>query len=110
MYGARVLPGAGYPERTAANVRDSDGTVWLGDHHCPGGRATLDACRWQGKPFVIAFEGVTRPSQVCGWVEGKGVRVLNVAGNRESRVPGIGVRADRFLAAVLRQLGHTQAG
>jgi hypothetical protein len=30
--------------------------------------------------------------------------VLNIAGNRESLMPGIGARAERFLAEVYRQL------
>jgi hypothetical protein len=36
------------------------------------------------------------------------MRVLNVAGNRESRAPGIGERAERFLCEVFRQLGHKE--
>jgi hypothetical protein len=34
------------------------------------------------------------------------IKVLNVAGSRESKEPGIGERVERFLAAVLRRLGH----
>jgi hypothetical protein len=34
------------------------------------------------------------------------VHVLLVAGNRESKSPGIGDRVERFLGAVFRQLGH----
>lgn len=34
------------------------------------------------------------------------VKTLNVAGNRESRAPGSGGRVDRWLAVVLRRLGH----
>jgi hypothetical protein len=41
---------------------------------------------------------------VVYWIREKGVRVLNVAGNRESSAPGIGVRVERFLGAVFRQL------
>jgi len=36
------------------------------------------------------------------------IRVLNVAGNRESKAMGIGARVERFLAEVFRQLGHTE--
>src|SRR3954468_5873601 len=48
IYGAVELPTASYPDRTEQNVRDSDGTLWFGDWHSPGGRATLDACRLLG--------------------------------------------------------------
>jgi len=34
-----------------------------------------------------------------------GVRVLMVAGNRESRQPGIGARVERFLMTVFTSLG-----
>lgn len=103
-WGLVECPDPGYPARTRANARDSDGTVWLGDWHSSGGRATLDACRSEGKPFMIVHQGVTRPSQVAEWLEAEGVRILNVAGNRESVNPGIGARVERFMAEVLRQL------
>jgi len=110
LYGAVELPTDSYKERTRANVRDSDATLWLGDFRSPGGRATLDACRLQRKPFLIAYAGVTTPAEVRGWIVEKGVRLLNVARNRESTSPGIGDRVERFLGAVLRQLGHRSVG
>jgi hypothetical protein len=53
LYGAVELPTPSYPERTRRNVADGDGTLWFGDWHSPGGKATLDACRLRGKPFLI---------------------------------------------------------
>jgi hypothetical protein len=50
----------------------------------PGGQTTLDACRLEGKPFMLVFEVNTRQSEVADWIRERGVRVLNVAGNRES--------------------------
>jgi hypothetical protein len=97
----------GYPARTVANVRDSDGTLWFGDWMTPGGKTTLDACRLQRKPFLIVYANVTRPSQVVEWIAGKNVRVLNVAGNRESKAPGIGVRVERFPLVVFRKFRKT---
>lgn len=85
-------------------MRDSDATLWFGDFMSSGGKTTLDACRALDKPFMLVFQGVTRPSQVRAWLEEKGVRVLNVAGNRESKSPGIGERVERFLKEVLRRL------
>jgi len=101
-YRAFELPTNSYPERTRRNVADSEGTLWFGDHHSTGGRTTLDACREQGKPFLIVFVAITKPSQVRDWLEEKGIRPLNVAGNRESTSPGIGERVERFLGVVLR--------
>jgi hypothetical protein len=61
-------PEPGYPARTRANVRDSDATLWFGDFLSSGGRTTLDACRALDKPFMLVFQGVTRPSQVVAWL------------------------------------------
>jgi hypothetical protein len=104
-WGLVECPEMGYAARTRANVRDSDGTLWFGDWHTTGGRATLDACRNQDKPFLIVFRGATRPSQVCAWIEANGVRVLNAAGNREPKSPGLGARVERFMIRVFRRLG-----
>jgi len=110
LYGAVELATDSYKERTRANVRDSDGTLWLGDYHSPGGRATLDACRLMGKPYLIVYAGITTPGEVRDWIVERGIRTLNVAGNRESSSPGIGDRVERFLGAVLRQIGHRPLG
>ena len=59
---------------------------------------------------MLVFQGVTRPSQVVAWLWEKGVRVLNVAGNRESKSPGIGERAERFLGEVLLRLDRARPG
>jgi hypothetical protein len=47
-----------------------------------------------------------RDSDVADWIRAEEVRVLNVAGNRESSNPGIGARVERFLVAVFRRLGR----
>ncbi len=50
--------------------------------------------------------GVTRPSDLTGWLVAQFVEVLNVAGNRESTEPGIGARVERFLVATLGRLAE----
>jgi Domain of Unknown Function (DUF1080)/Circularly permutated YpsA SLOG family len=77
------------PATVKPDAHDSDGTLWFGDRMSPGGRTTLDACRFQGKPFLLVFQRVTRPSQVVAWLEEKDIRVLSVAGNRGSKNPGV---------------------
>jgi hypothetical protein len=110
LYGAVELPTASYAERTRRNVEDSDATLWFGDWMSPGGKTTLDACRLRGKPFLIVYQGATRPGEVRDWIVAKGIRTLNVAGNRESKAPGIGDRVERFLAAVFKRLGLRPVG
>jgi Circularly permutated YpsA SLOG family len=106
MFGAMEIPGGGYPERTRANARDSDATIWFGDSDSPGGRTTLRACTGFKKPVYLVVEDLTQPSEVASWIEAEEVRVLNVAGNRESTEPGIGERVERFLVAVFGRLAE----
>jgi hypothetical protein len=103
LLGVVAMPG-GYPERTRANARDSDATIWFGDPESPGGRTTLRACTGFKKPIYLVIEGLTQPAEVAAWIEAVEIRVLNVAGNRESTEPGIGERVERFLVVTLRQL------
>jgi hypothetical protein len=105
MFGAVEMPGGDYPERTRANARDSDATIWFGDPDSPGGRTTPRACTGFGKPVYLVIEGLTQPADVVAWIEAEEVRVLNVAGNRESTEPGIGERVEPFLVEVFGRLG-----
>jgi hypothetical protein len=101
MFGAVEMPGGGYPERTRANARDSDATIWFGDPGSPGGRTTLRACTGFGKPVYLVIEGLTLPADVVAWIEAEEIRALNVAGNRESTEPGIVERAEQFLVEMI---------
>jgi hypothetical protein len=93
---------AGYPARTRANARDSDATLWFGYPDSAGGETTLRACARLGKATFEVLDDHTPPSDVAAWIVAEELRVLNVAGNRESKAPGIGARAERFLIAVFR--------
>lgn len=104
QHGAREMTTADYPPRTHANARDSDATIWFGDPGTPGGKTTLRACADLGRPVYLVIDGLTRPSDVAAWIETEEVRVLNVAGNRESSGPGIGAKVDAFLIAAFRHL------
>lgn len=74
-----------YPKRTRKNVADSDGTVLFGNVASPGCRLTIKCCQEIGKPYII------NPSQdkLREWTVENNIRTLNVAGNRESKSPGI---------------------
>ena len=107
LYGAAETSSATYPPRTRMNAQAGDGTLWLGNVGSLGARATLAACRKAGKPWLEVVLGSTDPSTVAAWVVDQGIRVLNVAGNRESSSEGIGEQAERFLVDVFRRLGQT---
>src|SRR5262245_59365378 len=102
QFGLAECPKPGYPARTDANARDSDGTVWFATTESSGYQATAKACRKHRKPLLIVKAGETRPSHVLEWAERSSVAVLNVAGNRESASPEIGKRVEVFLSAVFK--------
>jgi hypothetical protein len=106
-FGAREIPTEDPEARTEQNVRDADATVWFGDTTTSSAHATVAACQRWGKPCLpIAPVAVFQPPQVAAWLTENRVQTLNVAGNCESDEHGIGERVERFLSAVLRELGH----
>ena len=96
-YGMKPARTSEYRDRTHLNVRDSDATIWLGPTGSPGWIATSWAIREFGRPSMLVEPGETTPRMVLEFLAAHRVKVLNVAGPRESEVPGIGERGERFL-------------
>jgi hypothetical protein len=91
-----------YSVRTEMNVRDSDGTLILTMGDISGGTAlTLKAAKQFKKPYLIVDLSITfNPVSVVEWVIAYKIRVLNVAGPRESEAPGIYDKAFQFLRRI----------
>lgn len=104
-YPLRETPSAAYPERTAWNVRDSDGTLVITRGRPRGGTAlTVSLARRAGKPaLVVDLHGRADVADVRAFLVEHEIRVLNVAGPRESEAPGIHDQAAAFLRAVLSE-------
>ena len=102
-YPLAETPDTRYPQRTAWNVRDSDGTLVIHAGPRRGGTAlTLRVARRQGKPVLtVDVDGNPDAAALAEWIARSGIRVLNVAGPRESESPGIGGRAVQLLEAAL---------
>jgi putative molybdenum carrier protein len=100
-YPLHETPSADYAQRTEWNVRDSDGTLVLTKGEPRGGTAfTVDVARDLGRPaLVVDLAGAPDAAAVGVWLRREGIRVLNVAGPRESGAPGIHEEAVRFLRA-----------
>jgi hypothetical protein len=63
---------------------------------------TLEFARCLGKPHLIVdLEAGPDAAAVRAWIAERGVRVLNVAGPRESESPGLQARARALLEAAL---------
>ncbi|MGO9837683.1 MAG: YpsA SLOG family protein [Polyangiaceae bacterium] len=111
-YALRETTSAEYAERTRANVRDSDGTVVFTRGAATGGSAlTLRVARSIGKPVLhvdlAKLDGEAAAERVRGWCAQGSIAILNVAGSRESKTPGIG---DEVRWVLLRALGALREG
>jgi predicted Rossmann fold nucleotide-binding protein DprA/Smf involved in DNA uptake len=93
-YPLTEIPGAGYIERTRANVADSDGTVILHGGVLEGGTLqTQRFCEEFGKPCLVItsehFDAARAAAEIARFVAAHGIRRLNVAGPRASKQPQI---------------------
>ena len=94
---------ADYRDRTRRNVAHSDATlVFVVDADSDGSRLTLRHARAIGRPCLCLDPfAATAAAAVRRWLEDVRPRVLNIAGNRESRAPGIGRQVERVLYLAL---------
>lgn len=93
-YQLTEVPFGSYRQRTRRNVEDSDGTLILNVGLLEGG--TLSTKRFAeklGRPlFMLQLD--VRPvfqwrAELSDWVVQHDIRILNVAGPRESKYPGV---------------------
>jgi len=84
-------PRADYAVRTEWNVRDADATLILTRGRPDGGTAlTLRCAAVHGKPrYLMDLDGDTDLSGLVAWLAEHDIRILNIAGARESKQPGI---------------------
>ncbi len=103
-YPLQETPSPAYAERTAWNVRDADATLILARGAPTGGTAlTVDLAESLGKPLLVVDLGETRDAEpAAAWLRAHEVQVLNVAGPRESTVPGLYPEARAFVERLLR--------
>jgi predicted Rossmann fold nucleotide-binding protein DprA/Smf involved in DNA uptake len=101
-YPLRETPSTDYRVRTRLNVEQSEGTLVITRGPVTGGTAlTIKLAREKRKPLlIIDLNQNPDPSTVQKWLIGEGIRILNVAGPRESKMPGLHAHAVEFLRAV----------
>jgi hypothetical protein len=94
-------------------VKDAETMVLMGNKTTPGSIGLLKdwAKLSLNATFVWVEPGVSTPRAIAGFLrgvrrDGRPVRTVLIAGNRESLAPGIGERAERFLLAVFRNLAE----
>jgi hypothetical protein len=116
LYGAQEHPSPAYPPRTRANVEWADVTLVFDisagavnfKNLSRGSQLTLEIAmeldRWSMVVVTRVDEpiGPERAPAIARWLADHDVRVLNIAGNRESKSPGIGDWVERYLTEVFR--------
>ena len=108
-YAVVELANAGYAERTAKNVADSDGTLIISNGEPIGGtRETIERCVENDKPYLIIdykeMPTADAKEKALKFLQNQHARRLNVAGPRASQWPQGQEIACQIVSAILRRL------
>lgn len=98
-----------YPPRTKINVRNSDGTLIFGDYSSRGSALTIRYCEDLDRPYYAVSWRKSKIADVtvenvAKWIADHEIEVLNVAGNRESKNPGIYDATRDFVVRLVEEL------
>jgi len=101
-YPLNETPSDAYRQRTEWNVRDADGTLVLSVGPVTGGTAdtVAYAARLKKPCLVLDLTQPCRSDDVAAWTRTHQIHILNIAGPRESKSPGIYAQAAVFLRRV----------
>jgi len=94
MYSLKETQSSEYSVRTISNIRDSDGTLIIVpkrlDAISDGTILTIREVKKNRKPhLIIDISAEPDIDFICRWLRKNEIKVLNVAGPRESQSPGI---------------------
>lgn len=82
-----------YQARTKQNIIDSDATLIITKNKPDGGTAlTIELCKNLNKIFFVLSlnqENKDQIKKMLNWIEENKIEILNIAGPRESKEPGI---------------------
>ncbi|MEH2087026.1 putative molybdenum carrier protein [Nostoc sp.] len=105
VYPLQETTSTDYALRTEWNVRDSDGTLVLAYGSLEGGtKLTADLAHKYDRPVLIINAlsfSENDAARFWSWIQKHNIRILNVAGPRESSQPGVIYNRARY---VLKQL------
>jgi len=102
LFGLEELASHEYPPRTRYNVVDSDGTIIFGRTSETGSRMTRRMCKESNKPCLVIEEfDKDGLRYIRSFIERYEIETLNIAGNRESKFPGLRLKVRNFLVEAL---------
>jgi hypothetical protein len=109
-YPLKETPSKEYEQRTEWNVRDSDATLIITRGKATGGTAlTIAIAENLKKPYLIFDLSKRHDSEVIiAWIEKNKIKILNVAGPRESRDNLIYSQAYKILHTLLHGNSTTE--
>lgn len=92
-----------YACRTEMNIRDSDGTLIINVGKLEGGTAlTKQLANKIRKPILILnIDQATNFTTIYSWLNKHNIKILNIAGPRESKYKGIQSMTEQFLRNLL---------
>ena len=104
-YSLQETTSSNYAVRTRLNVRDSDGTLILNVGRLEGGTAlTAQLAGTLNKPvLIIDLDQPLDKTQVEDWINTHNINILNVAGPRENKQPGIYQKAYSCIELLLKR-------
>lgn len=115
LYGARPVNSVQYPDRTRRNVGRAHAVFLFCTRDgfwSPGSRLTRRVAVETGRCIrgiaIDVADPIFNAGHSAAWVRDGGFRRLLVAGNRESKAPGIGQFVEDYLCEVFRHLGLTE--
>ncbi len=99
LYPLKEMPTEAYSQRTEQNILDSDATLVLYDRKLDSGtRMTIGLCLRLKKPVLfVSLDSEDKFDEIRDWIKHYRVKVLNIAGPRESKDPGIYRKSFSFL-------------
>jgi hypothetical protein len=111
-YPLRESPSSGYEQRTEWNILDSDATLVLNRGELAGGTLyTVRIAERVGRPLrMVNLDEVSEEAyaaavrqEILAWLAEHRVVILNVAGPRESKSPGVYRMGRDLLEGLLRE-------
>jgi hypothetical protein len=123
QYNLKEIPGLNLeesiPARTKRNIDDSDGTLIIvpsisDTHKIPDGTTlTIEYAKQKNKPcLIIAINDIDHNNSchaktIKNWIKEHNIKILNIAGPRESSHPGIGEAAASIFRRFIQALRET---
>lgn len=103
QYLLNETPEADYSTRTKLNVRDSDGTLVLNVDKLEGGTLlTVQFAKDFDRPcLIVDLDNIPEKNTIHDWLTAHSIRILNIAGPRESKRPGIYNQTRKSLPGLL---------